>query len=87
MEPPSLHEELSLPVPEPVREGATTSAFQFRIELADVPYTYPNASVPALDGLTMTIARGESVGLIGPSGSWSWLTGCRPSNAAAAYIG
>jgi ATP-binding cassette, subfamily B, bacterial PglK len=64
-----LHAELALPVPAVARERSVNAPFQSSIELANVGYTYPEASSPVLHGLTLTIARGESVGLIGPSGS------------------
>jgi len=64
-----LHEELALPVPTAARESPLGAPFESTIELAGVGYTYPEASSPVLHGLTLTIERGESVGLIGPSGS------------------
>jgi ATP-binding cassette subfamily C protein len=39
------------------------------ITLCDVGYRYPGASRPAIDGLSFTIPKHASVGLIGPTGS------------------
>jgi subfamily B ATP-binding cassette protein MsbA len=39
------------------------------IEFEDVTYTYPEADRPALDAVTMRIAAGERLALVGPNGS------------------
>lgn len=39
------------------------------VSLKDVVYRYPNAERPSLDGVTLTIRKGESIGLIGKSGA------------------
>ena len=66
----TLHEELNLAVPEPaVQTSNGTPAFQKEIRLINVTYTYPCAPVSALNHLSLTIQKGESVGFIGPSGA------------------
>jgi len=44
-------------------------AFAQAITLSDVVYRYPGASRPALDGVSLTIARGEALGIVGTTGS------------------
>jgi ABC-type multidrug transport system fused ATPase/permease subunit len=39
------------------------------LELQDVTYQYPGAERAALDGVSLTIASTESIGLVGPTGS------------------
>lgn len=63
-----LHAELLLGTPEPPAADRTSSEFH-RIDLRDVTYTYPLASTRALDGVSMSIRKGESVGFVGASGS------------------
>jgi ABC-type multidrug transport system fused ATPase/permease subunit len=53
--------------------GALVPASPFRwndvITLREVSFRYPGTSRPALDGLSLTIAKNTSVGVIGPTGS------------------
>jgi len=49
------------------------------VEIRDLWYTYPNASVPALRGLDLTVEEGEFVLLTGPSGCGK-TTFCRCLN-------
>jgi ABC-type multidrug transport system fused ATPase/permease subunit len=66
----TLHEELQLAVPEPAAQNNNGAAtFQHEIRLTDITYTYPNAPAPALNQLSLSIQKDESVGFIGPSGS------------------
>lgn len=58
----------------PVRSSATahpgqTAAGQVRIELDNVSFTYPGAEAPSIRNLSMTLEPGETVALIGKSGS------------------
>jgi ATP-binding cassette, subfamily B, bacterial len=39
------------------------------LALRDVSFTYPLSEIPVLDGLTLTIDQGETVGLVGRNGS------------------
>jgi len=43
--------------------------FDKKVELSNVAYTYPGTSTPTLNGLSLTIRKGESLGIIGPSGA------------------
>ena len=66
----TLHEELQLEAPESAaRNNNGSVAFQHEISLAGITYTYPSAQTLALNQLTLSIRKGESVGFIGPSGS------------------
>ena len=48
------------PLPEPAR-GA--------LAFDDVRFAYPDASAPALDGVTLHVSPGETVAIVGPSGA------------------
>ena len=52
----------------PVRAG-TGAPLARAIEVTDASYTYPATSEPAIRDITLTIARGESVGIVGASGA------------------
>lgn len=55
-----------------VRDAApahTTSPFAHAVEVDDVSYAYARDGEPAIEGVTLTIARGESVGIVGESGA------------------
>lgn len=42
--------------------------FQETLQLTDVRFTYPDHDTPTLDGVSLTIRKGEAVGIMGPSG-------------------
>lgn len=65
----SIYNEFQLAAPDLVAKVRRAPAFQDQILLTDISYTYPSASAPALNNLSITIRKGESVGFIGPSGS------------------
>lgn len=44
-------------------------AFTGAIAVRDVSYTYPGAAAPAVCDVTLTIGRGESLGIVGPTGA------------------
>jgi ATP-binding cassette, subfamily B, bacterial PglK len=48
---------------------ATPFRWSDAITVRDVSFRYPGASRPALDGLSLTIAKNTSLGVIGPTGS------------------
>jgi ATP-binding cassette, subfamily B, bacterial MsbA len=41
---------------------------QRTIDIDDVSFTYPGASKPALDGVSLTIEKGETIAIVGPNG-------------------
>jgi ABC-type multidrug transport system fused ATPase/permease subunit len=45
------------------------SGFKAQIELQNVSFTYPNKKVPALDNISLTIAEGSTVAVVGSSGA------------------
>ena len=54
---------------EPAPSPASSDAPFSTIELVDVSYAYPNDPREALAGVSLTIRRGQAVGVVGPSGS------------------
>lgn len=60
--------------------------------MRDVEFRYPGTSAPALDGVSLTIADGEVVGLAGPTGAGKTtlcltLTGLVPHSTGGALTG
>jgi len=59
--------------PVPVTDGPGVPAAPARgglaVELADVRFTYPGRTRPALDGVSLRIRDGSTVALVGPSGA------------------
>jgi len=66
----SLYRETQLPAPD-VKAATSAGSAPFRTELTitGLDYRYPGAAQLALDGVSLTIRRGETVGFIGASGS------------------
>jgi ABC-type multidrug transport system fused ATPase/permease subunit len=52
----------------PSPAGAPTEQFQ-EITLHEAGLTYPGAAAPALDGVTVTLRRGQTIALVGENGS------------------
>ncbi len=50
-------------------EGATADYSAPAIELSDVSFTYSSATSPSLEHISMTVNRGDSVGILGGTGS------------------
>ena len=44
-------------------------SFQGKIEFRNVSYTYPNSGINALSNLSFTLLKGESLGIVGKTGS------------------
>ena len=68
----TIYEELQLahvPGPQTERTVRNVEGFGNDIRLVDVHYTYPGAAEPALNGVSLVIRKGESVGLVGSSGA------------------
>ena len=47
----------------------TLSALKSALLIEDLVKVYPRAAGPALDGLTLSVARGSIFGLLGPNGA------------------
>jgi ATP-binding cassette, subfamily B, bacterial PglK len=72
-----IHAELSTGETDPSHSAlATTEALAFKrdIEVRDLWYTYPNAQRPVIQGLTLSIAKNSTVGLVGATGSGKTTT-------------
>ena len=65
----TLHAELKLAVSETAGTNTPVTPFRTELELNKVTYTYPGAPAAALNELSLSIHRGESVGFIGASGA------------------
>jgi len=70
--PVSALESPTSPLPSPP-PGAERELFERRpastIAFEDVHFAYPGGRQPAHDGLSFTVAAGEKIGIVGPSGS------------------
>ena len=50
-------------------ESDAAVAFHETITLEDVAYAYPGTAAPALRGVSLSLRRGESLGVVGPTGA------------------
>jgi ABC-type multidrug transport system fused ATPase/permease subunit len=57
------------PAEVPTRMPTATVGFERDITLRSMYYTYPGAKTPSLQGVDLTIPKGASVALMGPSGA------------------
>lgn len=64
----TLHTELKLVTKEMVATRSLSTLFQALLELSHVTYTYPGVAKSTLNDISLTIHRGEMVGIIGASG-------------------
>lgn len=66
----ALDQIVKRPVERPEGEHfLSRQSFRGDIEFRDVSFTYPNAEVPALRGVSFRIGAGEKVGILGRTGS------------------
>lgn len=75
-----LHREFDLATHEPAARTVEATPLRNDVRLENVTYTYPQTDSPALNRVSMTIRRGETVGLIGSSG-------CGKSTAVDVLLG
>lgn len=55
--------------PEIVNANSSPFLFQGKIEFQNVSYTYPNSGLKAIDNISFTINPGETLGIVGKTGS------------------
>jgi ATP-binding cassette, subfamily B, bacterial PglK len=65
----TLYDEMQLEASMSATDGADGAPFRETLELRNVTFTYPGAAEPALKGLSFSVRRGESVGIMGASGT------------------
>jgi ATP-binding cassette subfamily B protein len=63
-----INEFLNTP-PEIVNGSQEPFSFEGKIEFKNVSYTYPNSGIKALSDLSFTLLKGESLGIVGKTGS------------------
>ncbi len=51
------------------KENADKSKDSLGLELSNVSFTYPNAQIPSLSGISMKISKGENIAIIGGTGA------------------
>ena len=64
-----LYKETDLIEPKMVETTQSNTNFQSEIRLENIYYKYSNSDKPAINGISLTITKGQSVGFIGTSGS------------------
>jgi ABC-type multidrug transport system fused ATPase/permease subunit len=64
-----LHTELKLATPESAATHSPVTHFHAALELSQITYAYSGTENLALEDISLTIRRGESVGFIGSSGA------------------
>ena len=64
----NLYVDLALPIPA-ITADQNGKKLQDRIDVKGLSFSYARTTREALSGVSLTIVRGEAVGLIGPSGS------------------
>jgi ATP-binding cassette, subfamily B, bacterial PglK len=71
LEPPALSNQHQLldHTSQSIPKTSSTLAFKDKISLENLVYQYPNAEKNALEGISLTIQKGKSIGLIGKSGA------------------
>lgn len=66
----TLYEEFGLACQEPAGQpSGRLDAFNNELRIIDLTFQYPGAPFPSLQGMSLSIKRGEYVGFIGSSGS------------------
>ncbi len=55
--------------PEIVNENSDDFTFQGKIEFKNVSYSYPNSGIKALDNVSFIVKKGETLGIVGSTGS------------------
>ena len=63
-----LKQELKLEIADPEPVGKKWALAE-KVELKNISFSYPDASRHAINNLSLEILRGETVGIVGPSGS------------------
>lgn len=64
-----LHADLATMTPADRKTPSRGRELNDRFEMRGVTYTYPSAEEPALRRISLSIERGESIGIVGPSGA------------------
>jgi ABC-type multidrug transport system fused ATPase/permease subunit len=65
----TLYDEMQLEASVSPADASAGAPFREKLALENVTFTYPGAVEPALKDLSFVVHRGESVGIMGPSGT------------------